>query len=242
MRIYGIVRLRAAVRKRGWRGLAVLVLSKLQDRAFDLRYGTDTCAGAALASLTGTAGDIDHAEPYQPTQVAALRKLLRHLRLEPGAVLVDFGSGKGRVLMVAAQHGFRAVRGVEFSSGLCEIARGNVARFRSKAAVRAAFEIIHGDAAEYEVRDDETVFFLFNPFDDHVLRRVMRNIARSYAAAPRRMLLIYRRPVHQAWITRDTPFVRTGTHVYWDSDFAVFEAPPRLPDPFPRAGAGCSSM
>lgn len=225
MKLAHIAQLRHAVRRRGWRGLAVLALSKLHDRAFDLRYGTDTGAGADVTDPADAAGDIAHAEPYQPTQVAALRKLLRNLRLDDGSVLVDFGCGKGRVLMVAAEFGFRALRGVEFSAVLCEVARDNIARFRRRAAVHASFEVVHADAAEYGVRDDENVFFLFNPFDDHVLRRVMRNIARSHEAAPRRMLLIYRRPVHEAWITRDTPFTRAGMHVYWDSDFAVFEAP-----------------
>jgi predicted RNA methylase len=39
---------------------------------------------------------------------------------------VDFGSGKGRVLLVASHYPFREVVGVEFSPELQKIAEGNI--------------------------------------------------------------------------------------------------------------------
>jgi SAM-dependent methyltransferase len=213
-----------AIRRRGWRGMAGLAISKLYDALFDLRYGTDTVSWQEVTSLTGTVGDVAHALHYQPTDVIALRKLLRLLDLEPGRVLVDFGSGKGRVLMVAAPFGFGALRGVEFSAGLCDIARRNIERFRAKTPWSVDFEVLHGDASEYQVRDDEDVFFLFNPFDDYILRRVMENISRSFEATPRPMLLLYRNPVYEACVTDNSPFEKVASHVLWGSDFAVFEA------------------
>jgi SAM-dependent methyltransferase len=213
-----------AIRRRGWRGTAGLAISKLYDALFDLRYGTDTVSWQEVASLTGTVGDLAHALHYQPTDVIPLQKLLRLLDLEPGRVLVDFGSGKGRVLMVAAPFGFRALRGVEFSAGLCDIARRNIERYRARTPWHVDFEVIHGDASEYPVRDDEDVFFLFNPFDDHVLRRVMENISCSFQAAPRPMLLLYRNPVYETCVTEHSPFEKVASHVLWGSDFTVFEA------------------
>jgi SAM-dependent methyltransferase len=213
-----------AIRRRGWRGTAILAISKLYDALFDLRYGTDTVSWQEVASLTGTVGDLAHALHYQPTDIIPLRKLLRLLELERGRVLVDFGSGKGRVLMVAAPFGFRALRGVEFSAGLCDIARRNIERYRAKTPWNVDFEVIHANAAEYPVREDEDVFFLFNPFDDYVLRRVMENIARSFEATPRPMILLYRNPVYEACVTNNSPFEKVSSHVLWGSDFTVFEA------------------
>jgi SAM-dependent methyltransferase len=215
-----------AIKRRGWRGVAGLAISKLYDYLFDVRYGTDTMSWEEVANLTGTVGDISHAHHYQPTDVIPLRKLLRTLDLAPGRVLVDFGSGKGRVLMVAASFGFRAVRGVEFSAGLCEIAGANIERFRARTRCSTDFKIIHGDAAEYTVRDDEDVFFLFNPFDSHVLGRVVQSISRSFQARPRPMLLIYRKPIYEACITENSPFAKVASHDFWGSDFAVFQAGP----------------
>jgi len=219
-----VAALRRSIQRRGIRGLVMLGVSKTSDRLFDLRYGTETGAWEEVASMSGTVGDTSRAQAYQPTQVIALRTLLRQLDLAPGRVLVDLGSGKGRVLMVAAPFGFRALRGVEFGAGLCEVARRNIERFRRRSGTRAAFEIVHADAAQYQVRDDEDVFFLFNPFDAAVLASVMANISRSYVARPRPMLLIYRRPVHEQQVLRQTPFRKVATHDLWGSDFSVFAA------------------
>ena len=207
-------------------GLGRLALAEVSDRWFDLRYGSDTHSPVGLASLTGTVGDLEHAEPYGPTRSLALRKLLRTLELAPGRVLVDFGSGKGRILMVAAPFGFRAVRGVEFSAGLCEIAQRNIENFRRRSRVNTEFEVIHADAGAYQVRDDEDVFFVANSFDEQIMKHVMRNISRSFEANPRPMWLIYRRALYEECIVRDTPFAKVDTYVFWDSDFAVFEAGP----------------
>lgn len=211
-----------SIQRRGMRGLMMLGVSKALDQLFDLRYDTETGAQEAVANMSGTIGDTSRAQDYQPTQVIALRKLLRVLDLAPGRVLVDFGSGKGRVLMVAAPFGFRDLRGVEFSAGLCEVAKRNIERYRTRSGNAATFEVIHADAATYRVRDDEDVFFLFNPFDGEVVASVMANISRSYVERPRPMLLIYRRPVHADEIVRDTPFHKGATHDLWGSDFSVF--------------------
>jgi hypothetical protein len=214
----------------------MLAATEITDRVFDARYGTDTRTQATLDSLTGLIGDSEHAEPYQATRVLALRSLLRTLKLPPGNVLVDFGSGKGRVLMVAAPFGFRALRGIEFSSGLCEIARANVERFRRRSGNTAEFEIVHADAGAYPVRDDENVFFIFNPFDDHILRRVMHNITQSFERRPRPMILIYRRPVFEGCITEGTLFSSRKEYVLWGSDFSIFETGGSLhPDGSPAA-------
>jgi SAM-dependent methyltransferase len=209
----------------------VLVASKLANYAFDMRYGVETQQEVDRGSLTDTIGDITHAEPYGALQVLDLRKLFRTLDLGPDRVLVDLGSGKGRILRVASAFGFRAARGVEFSGGLCDVARRNMQQFRARSGTRTEFEIIHADAGDYPIRDDEDVFFLANPFDEHVLRRVMANITRSFVAKPRHLMLIYFMPAHfspvrEACVTDDTPFSRTATHVVRGRTFAIFEARP----------------
>jgi SAM-dependent methyltransferase len=227
VRIHALDRVTRAVKKRGLRGFGIHAVCEVADYLFDLRFGVDTRSAVHLGDLTGVTGDLEHASPYAATQVLALRGLFRMLDIGADRVLVDFGSGKGRVLMVAAPFGFRSLRGVEFSAGLCEVARRNIERYRRKARIEAGFEVIHSDASEYAVRPDEDVFFLFNPFDNHVLERVLDNIAASYKTRPRPMLLIYRRPVHQAAIMERTAFVKLADYLVWKNDFAIFEAKPR---------------
>jgi SAM-dependent methyltransferase len=66
---------------------------------------------------------------YSPTPVRTIRQAISAaaVRCEDTS-FVDFGCGKGRVLLVAATYPFRRVIGVEFSNDLCETAGENVER------------------------------------------------------------------------------------------------------------------
>jgi len=44
---------------------------------------------------------------------------------------VDYGSGKGRVLLVASDYAFKKIVGVEFSKVLNDVAVANIATYRS---------------------------------------------------------------------------------------------------------------
>jgi len=73
-----------------------------------------------------------HAVSYQPTKARPFQDLLRRLDLPAGGTFVDVGSGKGRVLLLAARHPFKRVVGIEFSPSLCEQARRNIEIFRAQ--------------------------------------------------------------------------------------------------------------
>lgn len=48
----------------------------------------------------------------------------------PRATFIDIGCGEGRVLLMAAEHGFRKIIGIDLAADLCLTARGNVERYR----------------------------------------------------------------------------------------------------------------
>ena len=65
---------------------------------------------------------------YAPTPSAHFRLLLRDLPRDVSEyTFVDFGSGNGRVLILAAQQSFKATLGVEFSPELHRMATENLA-------------------------------------------------------------------------------------------------------------------
>ena len=178
----------------------VATLAKLHglflDYWFDFRYGLDTCACSTLDDLTVCGENKAGGYQYSPTRVLPLRRLFVKLlpRLAEEFVLVDFGSGKGRILLVAAEYGFREVRGVEFARELSEIARKNCARFKARTGVATQFKIIEGDAARYVVQPDENVFVMCNPFNDAVLSGVLAQISTSLRSHPRNVMIIYYNP------------------------------------------------
>src|SRR5262245_54870605 len=104
------------------------------DRLFDWKFGIETCSWEELGSLTVVSGDKGSGYLYQPAHVSPLRRVFQEIKplLAPASVLVDIGSGKGRVLFVAAEFGFREAHGVDFARELCEVALKNVACFKQK--------------------------------------------------------------------------------------------------------------
>jgi SAM-dependent methyltransferase len=133
---------------------------------------------------------------YEATSPRLFRKVL-HL-LGPLATpfsFYDMGCGKGRVLMMAAQHGFHRVVGVEFDSELYKTAVANMASFRARYDCKSPVEVVHGDAAEFQFPDEDSVIFFFNPFPEPVMRRVLKSIRRS-AINTKYRYIVYNNPVH----------------------------------------------
>jgi predicted RNA methylase len=118
--------------------------------------------------------------------------------MNPGfdSVLVDYGCGKGRTLLIAAECGFSRSVGIEFVPALIEVARLNVAKYRQKTGSKVDIQIVEADAAEYDVQDDQTHYYFYNPFNADVLRQVLQRITESLKRIPRRVCVIYNNPQH----------------------------------------------
>ena len=195
------------------------------DYWFDFRHGTDTCSWSELDQLAIPSENKAAGYRYQPARVLPLRKLLENIERElpPNPVLVDFGSGKARVLLVAAEWGVRELRGVEFSRELCEIARKNCDRFKAQTRTAAVFQITEADAAFYAVHPEENFFFFYNPFDNTVLSRVLDNIAESLRGHPRKILIVYYNPLWNDVITSRPELKLVREVRFWGFQFNLIE-------------------
>jgi SAM-dependent methyltransferase len=211
------------LKARGLGKTLAILLVYVADYTFDIRYGTDTRSWTSLDDLSIDSENKQRGEMYQPTLALPLERLFRELNLPASSVLVDLGCGKGRVLLVAAKAGLKTMRGVEFSPELCRIARRNCDLYTAKTQGAATFEIIEGDVVNYEVRQDDNVFFLYNPFDGEILSYVLDTIRASQRVYPRPMWIIYRNAVHGAIIDNDPVFEKQREHVIWGLDFAVYQ-------------------
>jgi SAM-dependent methyltransferase len=180
------------VRRNTLRGAVQTAMAVIEDQAFDWRYGVDTSGMIHLKDLAIDSRHVEHGVDYVPTRARYFRAVLRALRLPHDSVFVDLGSGKGRILLLAAQSGrFKKVVGVEFSADLCRAAERNIRLFQRHRASNVKFEVVHGDAADYDVQPDQNVFFMFNPFDQVVMRQVVEQIGHSLEEKPRQIWLIY---------------------------------------------------
>ena len=108
---------------------------------------------------------------------------------------LDLGSGKGRVLFVAAQQGFRKVIGVEYALELHNAAQENLRR--STLPEKDRIELVLGDAGTFEFPPDPLIIYGCNPFNETVMARVIENLTRSYESLRRPILIVYEQHRHE---------------------------------------------
>ncbi|WP_322761753.1 hypothetical protein [Frankia sp. Cr2] len=164
---------------------------------FDSRHGTRTSTRIALTEKLTIAGDRETGHDLVPMPVGPFYDALRKFHVPTEGTFIDFGAGNARVLLLAAEFGFRSVVGVEFAKELCELGEENIAAYRKRRGDGLEARMVCIDAALYEIQPDERVFFFFNPFDADVLRPVIANIERSVAVRPRDAWIIYSKPRHE---------------------------------------------
>jgi len=205
-------------------------MSKIGDYAFDLHYGTNTAQRKDLKDLLISSGNKDRGVNYMPTHAGLFRKLMYILDLPRDGVFVDLGCGKGKVLLLASQCGFRKIVGVEFSRELCAVARKNIAIFQRIASNQVDAVVIESDAVDYAIGPNDSIFFLFNPFDEVVMSAVLDHIAISFEQNRRKIWLIYNHPTCHAAIVGHKCFVELGKYQVGVTEFRVYETSSEEPN------------
>ena len=190
--------LKEALATIGLRRTCTVIGVRIADAWFDWRNGLDTVRRVPLETLEIASANKAHGLSYQPTGRAAFRTLLDTVPLPRSAGFVDYGCGKGRVLLLAAEAGFRRVIGVEFSPELASIARANAVRFRARHPGVPQIEVVEADASRYDPPADASVFYFYCPFDEELMREAVDRILRSLGEHPREGWLIYNLPRHRA--------------------------------------------
>jgi precorrin-6B methylase 2 len=136
----------------------------LEDRVFDWRNNINTRGVTVPFELGLHTQASAHGTAYQAVWTRNLRVLIRVARrIGTPDVFVDIGAGKGKACIYASRH-FPRVIGVEYSSQLLVAARANQQR-----AGRTNIQLILADATHYDVPNETSLIFLFNPFDSVIL-------------------------------------------------------------------------
>jgi len=171
-----------------------------QERsAFDREYGVETDGDLEgwtyLSDLEIPGSNWIHGHHYSPIEPARFRAILNSLELKfEDFVFVDFGSGKGRALLLASEFPFKKIVGVEFSPQLHAVAQGNLAKQRGFQRTCDAVESVCCDFLEFLLPSEPSVLFFFNPCNASVLSKVLAKISQSLLANPRELWLIYVAP------------------------------------------------
>jgi SAM-dependent methyltransferase len=167
------------------------------DADYDWEHRVNTTSGAVgwRDRLLG----VFHS-PYQPTEAGLFHEMMAELKTQPGFdfrdfTFIDLGSGKGRTLLMAADYPFRRIVGVELLPALHRIAEENLRQYRSEAQRCFTVEAICADATSFCFPGERLVVYLFNPFPEAGLRRVVANLELSLREDPRAVYVLYHNPI-----------------------------------------------
>jgi hypothetical protein len=174
------------------------------DLVFDAERRVDTGGWVPASALVTASPNRRHTIRYQPTSVDEFGELMAMLDVDHTEyVFVDYGSGKGRVLMLAADYPFKRIIGVEFSPPLVEIAERNIATL---GADGARIENLAIDATEFEPPLAPLVAYLFNPFAPTVARPVFERLRASLDEHPRPAYVVVTGPPELAAAIEEAGF------------------------------------
>ena len=173
------------------------------NAAFDRKYGTDTAGGCGAGNIDIDSSSVALAIEYQTTKGDYFQSLMDRLEIDHSRhTFIDFGSGKGKMLLLASAYPFREILGVELSSALHRIAEKNLAIYRDPGQRCTKLRAICADALAFEPPPGPLVCFLYNPFQAAILRGVLENLERSLGREPRDMLVVYMHPLHRELLDR----------------------------------------
>ncbi len=133
---------------------------------------------------------------YQPCDPPLFHYTLRALPIDYSQfTFIDFGSGKGRALLMASDYPFRRIVGVELLPDLHRAAQENVRRYRSASQRCFDIEPRQGDAREFVLPPGPCVLFLFNPLPEPALMRAVANLRALLQQVQRPVYIVYHNPV-----------------------------------------------
>lgn len=173
--------------------LAIGLNVVLENWWFDFYHHVDTSTQFEEQENLGWSQDKVNFH-YLPIRPKCARRVLRNLplRAREEYTFIDFGSGKGRMLLLAALHGFRHVCGIELRQELHDRASENFLQCRHMGG--CAMESFLMDAADFEFPNEKLVLFFFNPFSSEVMEKVLANLGRSLDSFFREVWVVLQDP------------------------------------------------
>jgi hypothetical protein len=176
---------------------------------FDIRFNVDTSGVVKPTDLTIDSDNYLHAQYYRPTIPSHFRELMDEIDISAEHyTFVDCGSGKGRILLLASEFPFREVIGIEFAEELHRLAEENIRRYNNPSQQCRSIRSICMDVVHYMPPETPLVIYLFDPFGEPIIRRMIENLEGSYRKNPRDIIVLYYRPAQRALFDSSKVFSR----------------------------------
>lgn len=107
---------------------------------------------------------------YEPTYYRHLEQLFQAIahKIQTDDVLIDIGSGMHRVPIYATDYFGIKTKGVEINKQLYMSALKNIKQYNT--IKQCQIEAYNCDILKYIIKQEDTIFFFFNPFSINVFR------------------------------------------------------------------------
>lgn len=182
---------------------------------FDRAWGTDTGRPVDVGSYRDVSPyQAKGAHRYQTLSRAAIAETFASVDIDfHGFIFVDYGCGKGRVLLVAAEFPFTTIIGVELSPSLAKMARRNISL---SPAARSRGVLCHCESAVNFVPPvGDSVYYFYDPFDAGIMDKVNATIARIHAPLSHRVYAVYFNPTSRSSFDRSGFWQLRSQHSNW---------------------------
>lgn len=169
-----------------------LGLMHARAKLFDLKHGVNTSSAVNLHQLkVDNANLLTEANRYEGSDEGFFNVILSTLPINhKGFTFVDFGSGKGKAILLASEYPFKKVIGVEFSPRLHGIAEENIRKYKSASQKCRDISSVCMDAAKFPIPDVPAVLYFYSPFRGELLASACNNIEGSLRKNPRELYVI----------------------------------------------------
>lgn len=191
------------------------------QQQFDRDHHVDTAGLILLSKLEIEGPNQDQGHYYLGSSPKVFQRFMQHLPIHhPDFTFVDYGSGKGKAMLLASLWNFKAVVGVEFAKALHDTALENFKSFQHPSQQCRDLASINMDATQYALPSTPLVLFFYNPFSESVMAAVLAQIEASWQANRRDLWICYTNPYAHAPLDQ-AAFLKL---VVGDKDYRIYRA------------------
>lgn len=131
---------------------------------------------------------------YSPTKYSVIEDLFIKYPFNNDDHLIDFGCGKGRVLIMAAYHGCKYLTGYEIDTDRYNLLLNNIECFQNTYNNHSEILVFNISADKINIDDSANKFFFFNPFHLKIYMKVINEIGTSLKRKTRKVYLFLYKP------------------------------------------------
>jgi len=164
-----------------------------RSRAFDKRHRVETAREELLKDMGVAVNDVDRGNyAYRVTWGWLIKEAIAQLDIDHSRYsFIDYGSGKGKALLMASDYPFKTIIGLEYARRLHDIAVENCRTYHNPNQKCRSLEPVLGDALHYTPPSGPIVCFMCNPFDEATLRSVFNRWRARYESGEREIRILY---------------------------------------------------